>query len=232
VHLLGTHGPVFRPRQAVFSVGRDIQSQGRFDRDFYDDAILDFDGMLREIVEALKQAGQLERSIIVVNSDHGQAFRNLRVPLVFRFPRGEHARRIVANAQNVDIAPTLLDYLGLAVPAWMEGVSLLRNDPAADRPVFCAATDSTAVNQRTWTLMQDRTTPPFHSLGLLAMNIGDHEYILNVKTGSFIAGRISGHKGQSFAPPPPTMQKAHGMLVGHLASKGFVIPDRLSRVHH
>ena len=31
---------------------------------------------------------------------------------------------------------------------------------------------------------------------------------------------------------PPTMQMAHGMLVGHLASKGFVIPDRLSRVHH
>lgn len=228
VHLLGTHGPVFRPRQAVFSAGRDIRSQGHFDRDFYDDAILDFDGMLREIVEALEQAGQLEHSILVVNSDHGRAFRNLRIPLVFRFPGGAHARRVTVNAQNVDIAPTLLDYLGLKAPAWMEGVSLLRNDPPAGRPVFCAATDSSAVDQRTWTLVQDRTTPPFHSLGVLFMNIGDHEHALNVKTGSFHAGRISGHKAPGFAGPPPPMRKAHDMLIEHLASKGFRIPDRLA----
>lgn len=177
---------------------------------------------------ALKQAGQLEQSILVVNSDHGRAFRNLRIPLVFRFPGGAHARRVIVNAQNVDIAPTLLDYLGLKAPVWMEGVSLLRNDPPAGRPGFCAATDGSAVDKRTWTLVQDRTTPPFHSLGVLFMNIGDHEHALNVKTGSFRAGRISGHKAPGFAGPPPPMRKAHAMIIQHLASKGFRIPDRLA----
>ncbi len=228
VHLLGTHGPFFHPRQAVFSAGRPIHPQKRFDRDFYDDAILDFDRMLREIVAALEQAGQLEQSILVVNADHGQAFRNLRIPLVFRFPDGAHARRVAVNAQNVDIAPTLLDFLGLTVPAWMEGVSLLHNDPPAERPVFCAATDAGAVDQHTRTVVRDRTTPPFHSLGLLLMNIGDQEYVLNVKTGRFRAGRISGHKAPDLAGPPPPLWMAHGMLIDHLASKAFKIPARLA----
>jgi len=49
---------------------------------------------------------------------------------------GEHAGRINLNTENLDIAPTLLDYMGIDAPDWMEGVSIISGalDPA--RPIF------------------------------------------------------------------------------------------------
>ncbi len=219
VHLLGTHGPWFHSNNPVFSLGK--TQQHKFERDFYDDAVLSFDCMAREIVEALEQAGTLDNTVIVLHSDHGQAWRNLRVPLVFRFPGGRPARRIAANAQNIDIAPTLLDYLGLPVPSWMEGMSLLDDDPPPRRPVFSVATDAGAVNQHKGKVMHHRTTPPFHSLGFMLMNLGDRAYSLNLITGEFSHRRTPGHTAPTEAGAVTPLPVAHGMMIDHLASRDY-----------
>ena len=49
---------------------------------------------------------------------------SLRIPLLVRFPRlGQPGRTIDRMALNVDLAPTILDYAGVAIPAEMQGRS-------------------------------------------------------------------------------------------------------------
>jgi hypothetical protein len=74
--------------------------------------------------------------MIVIYSDHGKSWTSTnRIPLIIHFPRDEYAGVISQNTQNLDIAPTILDYLGFDIPGWMDGDSLLNAlDPY--RPIF------------------------------------------------------------------------------------------------
>ncbi|HRT06720.1 MAG TPA: sulfatase-like hydrolase/transferase, partial [Kiritimatiellia bacterium] len=113
-HLMETHGPKFHLERPVFSAGR--EQKEAFETDFYDDSILELDAAFARIVRALEAAGQLDDTILVLSSDHGKGWGSGRIPLVFWFPDGARAGRIRANVQNVDVAPTILDALGLPVP--------------------------------------------------------------------------------------------------------------------
>ncbi|MGE5236167.1 MAG: sulfatase-like hydrolase/transferase [Acidobacteriota bacterium] len=125
VHLLGTHGPTFAPSRRVFSVGHE-QTTG-FQPEWLDDAILDFDHDVEEVTDELRRRRLLDDTVLVLYSDHGMGYRTEhRVPLIFRFPGGERVGHVDAPAQLADVAPTLLDDLGLPIPAWMDGRSLLR----------------------------------------------------------------------------------------------------------
>ncbi|MDR3573021.1 MAG: sulfatase-like hydrolase/transferase [Anaerolineaceae bacterium] len=130
IHLMGTHGKYFYPPQPVFSKG-EVQNKGWM-TDFYDDSILNFDTQVQSLVQYLKDHGQWNNTILILYTDHGQMWvvKN-RLPLIIHFPNDKHAGAITTNTQNIDIAPTLLDYLGMQIPAWMEGNSLLGNLDAA-----------------------------------------------------------------------------------------------------
>jgi arylsulfatase A-like enzyme len=115
------------------------------------------DDGIRRVREVLDAQGFSERTLIVFASDHGESLgehgrqghaRDLRapvlhVPLVLRLPFPVEPIRIAAQVRNLDIAPTLLELAGQAVPASFEGASLLplvRADAAdaRDRPGFSA----------------------------------------------------------------------------------------------
>jgi arylsulfatase A-like enzyme len=49
---------------------------------------------------------------------------SIRVPLLLRYPRAVSPRRVDEMALNIDLAPTVLDFAGLAVPAGIDGRSL------------------------------------------------------------------------------------------------------------
>ena len=137
MHLMGTHGDRFPIKQQVFSTGQ--LQEYPWMTDFYDDSVLQFDEYVGEVVSELSKLGILEDTIIVIYSDHGQHyFTDQRVPLLLRFPNGDYAGRIRNNVQNLDIAPTILEYLGQPVPGWMEGRSLLAGEPDTLRPIFSA----------------------------------------------------------------------------------------------
>ena len=135
VHLLGTHGPTYRTSSTTFSQGR--KQKKDFDIDFYDDAILDFDTYIHDLFTTLEESGKLNNTVVIIYSDHPRARAAYQhTPLVFWFPNGQYAGQITSNTQNMDIAPTILDYLGEPIPHWMEGVSLLKGNPSPERPIY------------------------------------------------------------------------------------------------
>src|SRR5205823_2347204 len=89
-------------------------------------------------------------TLVVVAADHGEALgehgeathgvflydETLHVPLVIRFPDGRGAgARVQARVRLADVAPTILDALGVSPPPQMEGQSL-KGEVAQDRPVY------------------------------------------------------------------------------------------------
>jgi len=90
------------------------------------------------LLDYLEKEGELDNTIIVYTSDQGfflgeHGFFDkrimyeecLRTPLLIRYPKGIKKGLVSdALAMNVDFAPTLLDYAGVAIPDDMQGVSL------------------------------------------------------------------------------------------------------------
>jgi arylsulfatase A-like enzyme len=126
-HFMGTHGPRFEVQRPFFSLG-EVQEDD-FARDFYDDALRQFDAYAADIFVALERAGKLDSTLIIITSDHSiRHVASERVPLLIRFPAGKNAGWHDVNVQRLDIAPTVLDFVGFRTPSWMEGLSLLDLD--------------------------------------------------------------------------------------------------------
>lgn len=97
--------------------------------DLYDDEIGYTDQQIESLFEDLRSTGVLDRSLVVVTSDHGEEFLEhghvghcrgiwntlTWVPLILRGPGLPSGVRIEAPVQLVDLAPTLLDLTGVAV---------------------------------------------------------------------------------------------------------------------
>lgn len=141
IHLMGTHGPLFLPSEQLFSAEQE-QTQ-EWMPDYYDDSILTFDGYIRKVYDELSVSGKLDNTVLIIYSDHGMAYQIQRLPLMFLFPNGDFAGKIRTNVQNLDVAPTILDYLEIPIPVWMEGHSLLRGEPSKDRLVLIGQTPET-----------------------------------------------------------------------------------------
>ena len=88
--------------------------------------------------QALEQEGVLDETILMYMSDHGEAAGLggvmgksgllyepiVRQPLVLRYPAlGVSGLKLDALMENVDVAPTVLDLLGLPVPSVFEGTA-------------------------------------------------------------------------------------------------------------
>jgi arylsulfatase A-like enzyme len=83
--------------------------------DFYDDAILNFDHQTEKIVEYLKENGEFDNTLLVIYSDHGQHWTITdKLPLIIHIPEDAYQGILTANTQNVDIAPTILDYMQIS----------------------------------------------------------------------------------------------------------------------
>lgn len=97
-------------------------------RALYDATLWHADRLVGEVIEALRQSGRLNHAIVVITSDHGEELFDrgrlghgktlydelVRVPLLIHAP-GIAPRRIADVVSGADIAPTILDLLGIAV---------------------------------------------------------------------------------------------------------------------
>ena len=222
VHLLSTHGPKFRLKIQNFSAGRK-QAQP-FEPDFYDDAIREFDATFQRIVTALDEAGELDKTIVILTSDHGKQWAFDRIPLLFWFPQGVHAGRIRANTQNLDIAPTLLAFLNMPQPKWMTGVSLLAGEPPADRVIFGAAVDGQVIDPATRRQDPARLRPPFYSLGRLHLVKGNQAFTMNLALGRMQSGWVGGHTRPT--ADENRISPADAWKIGnrHLKTAGYDVP--------
>jgi hypothetical protein len=191
--------------------------------DFYDDAILDADRSVEEILTLLRTRGSFDRTLIIIYSDHAQGFRtNEPVPLLIRMPGATRRGRAGQAVQGIDLVPTILDVLGLQRRRWMAGQSLLREVPPC-RPVFGAiAGPRMTVRQKDYTVPVE----PFFSLGTVSLVRGHHWYTLDVDRSPPIlaGGQIGLLPGASTTCAPLTAVEARSLIVNHLRAAGYVLP--------
>jgi hypothetical protein len=221
VYMLGTHSGVIAPHNRVFSKGETLNNANGMD--FYDDAVLDFDQYMHEVTDALAKMSKLDQTIIIIYSDHGIGdVSNVRLPLMIRFPGGEYAGKMTHNTQNLDIAPTLLDYMGIPQPAWMAGQSLLKGEPPANRPIFSAVPNFTFLNSlNQLQLDPKKTKPPFYQFGLIGMVICQNKYTLDTSSLIWNQSTIPNYPTPCAPDSLPPDRQARQMMVNQLKADGF-----------
>lgn len=106
--------------------------------DLYDAGVRQLDDRLQGFFDFLQQQDLLEKSILIVTSDHGEEFLDhggvlhgrtqyqelIHVPLILRGPNIPQARRIKDIVSLVDIMPTVLGILEISIPSGIEGWDL------------------------------------------------------------------------------------------------------------
>ena len=126
-----------------------------FFRRLYDAGTTGADREIGDILGMLRKSGIYDDAIVAITSDHGEAFFEhsvdshnttydecIRVPMILRLPGMAGAGRTIdATFPSVNLEPTLLDLVGVALPGPVEGISvrpwLLRGEPA-EEPAFAA----------------------------------------------------------------------------------------------
>jgi arylsulfatase A-like enzyme len=143
----------------------------------YDAEISSADAGFGELVALLRRLGRYDSSVIVLTSDHGEAFgergrvawhgdtlydEQIRIPLIIRLPGGRFSgRTIEPQVRSIDIAPTILSLLGLPVPPEFSGAAIDIAGRAAGHPPWAVASidgysNDLAVRTRQWKWYQGR----------------------------------------------------------------------------
>jgi hypothetical protein len=154
-----SHAPYEYPREyAIFGPTKNVGMALTRDTDpapyfnDYRNSVHFVDALAGEIIDSLKTLGVLERTVVVVTTDHGESFNEnranfwghgssfiqeqIRVPLVLHAP-GRAPQRIGRRTSHIDLAPTLLqDYFGCNsdVREYSNGRNLFDEAPGA-RPL-------------------------------------------------------------------------------------------------
>jgi choline-sulfatase len=140
LHLYDLHTPYQLPAKEI----------ERFGGSGYDAELHYVDESLGQFLGFLRKSGLFDKALIVFLSDHGESLgehgeathgyfiyqSTLHVPLIIHFPvgGGPFSASVSKPAALVDVAPTVLDFLGIPVPAQFQGQSrlgLFRSQPSA-----------------------------------------------------------------------------------------------------
>ncbi|MCU0236637.1 MAG: sulfatase-like hydrolase/transferase [Acidobacteria bacterium] len=128
VHLFDPHQPYLPPSPY----------KERYPDDPYSGEVAYVDAQLGVLFDHLRDRGLLERTLVVLTADHGEALgekgeethsyfaynNTIHVPLLIHVP-GRRPAVSDLNACHADIFPTVCAALGLPVPAGLQGESLL-----------------------------------------------------------------------------------------------------------
>jgi arylsulfatase A-like enzyme/tetratricopeptide (TPR) repeat protein len=142
VHLFDPHTPY------------DAPTEYRTGRAPYDAEVAYTDAMLGQLLDRLRGGHALDRTLILVTADHGESLGDhgetthglfaydaaLAVPLIVS---GTGVGRAVVDVpvSHADILPTVVDLIGIAPPAAVDGVSALAL-PGAERPIQIEALEA------------------------------------------------------------------------------------------
>ncbi|MGM0577550.1 MAG: sulfatase-like hydrolase/transferase [Myxococcota bacterium] len=193
--------------------------EGEMDR--YDAEIAYADAALGDLLVAAREAGRLQDTVIVVTSDHGEAFgehgvwthgqslhqEEIHVPLVIHLPsddgKGFRTERVATPVDLTDVAPTILDAVGVRSRGPMHGESLL---PHA----------LTGAPLRTPTVFSETRLPYAR---LQAWRRGDTKLILDHLVGTARRYDLARDPGEAepTAAPAAVLQAAGAWLDLHLA---------------
>ncbi len=134
----------------------DPESERRRIRAFYFSSITMVDHHIGRVLDTLEAIGQLENTLIVFLSDHGEMLQDhgmcgkqtrydssVRIPLIVRYPeRFRPGAKCDDLVDLLDVLPTCLDVCGVTYPEDREalvGESLYATDPVLDRRIIFSA---------------------------------------------------------------------------------------------
>jgi arylsulfatase A-like enzyme/Tfp pilus assembly protein PilF len=135
VHLYDPHDP-YEPPEPFAT---------RYKDRLYDGEIAYADSVLGNLVSYLKQHGRYENSLIIIVGDHGEGLgehgeethgiflydATTHVPMIVKMPATKESapgkgKVIEGQVRTTDLLPTVVDLLGIAVPASLDGEPLQR----------------------------------------------------------------------------------------------------------
>ena len=158
----------------------------------YDAEVAYTDAMVGRLLDDLRAAGQLDRTLIVVAADHGESLGEhgerthgvfvydvtMRVPWIIsgsgfkvqgsRFGVQGSGASSDALVRLIDLAPTTLDLVGVAAPREFEGRSISSLD---DRSAYLEAMDANLT--RNWAPLTAIATPDYKLIDLPAPELYD-----------------------------------------------------------
>ena len=119
----------------------------------YDEFVAYTDNAVGSLLQQLEAAGLLANAVVIITADHGESFEKgwaehagpmlhqalVHIPLIVQLPGQRDGQRIAANAEQVDLAPTILDLVGSPIPESLQGQSLvpaLRGGTLEEKPKF------------------------------------------------------------------------------------------------
>ena len=141
VHYFDPHAPYEAPAESMKGVASP-----------YDGEIAFVDAQLGRLLRRVDELGKGAPTLVLVTADHGESLgehgedthgifvydSTIRVPFIMAGPGVPAGGVLQTVARGIDVAPTLLDYAGLAAKG-MEGRSLRRaasGEPLADEPAY------------------------------------------------------------------------------------------------
>ena len=128
IHVFDPHDP-YQPPEPF---------KTEYSQDPYSGEVAYVDAQLGILFDSLEGQGFLEKTIVIITSDHGEAFgekeemnhgffaydNTIHNPLFLFYP-GIEPKTVRENASHIDIFPTVCELLGLSVPEHIQGESLL-----------------------------------------------------------------------------------------------------------
>ena len=145
IHLYDAHSP-YEPPEPYAS---------KYASEPYDGGIAYDDTVIGDLLKQLKSLALFDQTLLAIMSDHGESLgqhgerqhgyflydETIHVPLLFKLPAARRGgTRVNMRAGLVDVAPTILQILGLTIPLAMQGqplLSAMESDvPAAERTIY------------------------------------------------------------------------------------------------
>jgi arylsulfatase A-like enzyme len=155
VHYFDPHDPWLVPPAEVMSPFGVERGDPNPQVVAYDPEIFFMDRELGRLLDGLRSDGRLDRTIVVLVSDHGQGLgdhgwllhgvlyqEQIRAPLILRGPGLPAGLAIPELVRTIDLFPTLVELAGLPVPPGLQGRSvmpLVRGEPDESRIGFAEA---------------------------------------------------------------------------------------------
>ena len=194
-----------------------VFAQLHLDRTKDDEQMRQFDQFLESILTRLRAENRFESSVIAILTDHAEHYAvDIRVPLLMRFPTAVEHSPVSYNSQNLDLAPTLIDYLGLDVPPWMEGRSLLHPVERLD-PIFGIAAQWNSKGIPIHGIPSSASGGPTE----IYMTVCQRTYRLNLVDGVLTSPIVSGHTAPCDVGDLPRPEEASRMLNRHLKDRSY-----------
>ncbi len=182
----------------------------------YDEAIRCMDDGLGGLFAWMKATGRYDRTLIVITADHGESFSHgygghggpllsedlIHIPCLIKRPYQHSAERDDRLYEQCDLAPTLLQMVGLPIPVGIEGYPISRKPEGL--PVFSMNHDlafgpptfSVAIRLGDWKYVEHWghwTVPwPRRELYDLAEDPGEHQNLVATRPdkAADLRGRI------------------------------------------